>query len=391
VVTPLNTGLGSYPVSITGMLGTVPKYATALTNIARAAPASITSPTPGQISSGQSTFTWNSGIGATQYQLAVGSSVGGTNYYSASLGSAQSASVNIPSGASAAYVTLTSLTPVGWLAQSYVYGVPSVLASSVMSLGAISVRPNAPAVTIASPMPSDTITGCSAPVGVTPVIAGVAGSQTVSFTASSAAQLGTTNIACSTAASKTLTADLDVEEFNMISGVTVMQTGPGTYHVSIPGWFGNQGGSLYIFGNGASISPSQYGSGDQDDIEVDITVQDGVCGSDAIEIVPNEYLDPDDGPQSLEADLYLCPDVASPTYTINGQVTVSGSGQGLQGVSISVNDSSGNFACLSSTDTNGNYSCTVNNTGLYTVTPSLPPYWFGPPNRTIIRTRSQTS
>src|SRR5580692_6320185 len=186
------------------MLGTVPKYATALINIAPAAPASIISPVPGQISSGQSTFTWNSGIGATQYTLAVGSSQGGTNYYSANLGAAQSAAVNIPSGASVAYVTLQSLTPIGWLAQSYVYAIPTVPAGTTMALGTIGVQPNASPVTIASPMPNDTITGCSAPVGVTPLIAGSPGSQTVTFSASSLAQLGRTAIACSTLASNTL-------------------------------------------------------------------------------------------------------------------------------------------------------------------------------------------
>jgi hypothetical protein len=39
VGTSSNTGLGSYSVSITGMLGTLPTYATALTNVAQAAPA----------------------------------------------------------------------------------------------------------------------------------------------------------------------------------------------------------------------------------------------------------------------------------------------------------------------------------------------------------------
>src|SRR5580658_6171957 len=106
VATSSYTGLGSYPVSITGMLGTVPKYATAFTNIAQAAPASIISPTPGALPAGQNTFTftWNSGIGATQYSLAVGYSASAANC--SSLSSAQSSTVTLASEATPRYVTL---------------------------------------------------------------------------------------------------------------------------------------------------------------------------------------------------------------------------------------------------------------------------------------------
>ncbi len=324
VATSLNSGSGSYPVSITGMLGTVPKYATALTNIAQAAPASIISPVPGQISSGQSTFTWNSGIGATQYQLTVGSSAGGTNYYSASLGSAQSASVNIPSTASAAYVTLSSLTPVGWLAQSYVYGVPAAL-GSVMQLGAISLQPGAPPVTISSPVPSDTITGCSVPsTGVTAVIAGAAGSQTVTFTASATAQLGTTtNIACSTAALNTLALTANIETYaDGITGVQTTSNGGGSYTVWISGFgFGDNDD------NGASVNlyndhgPVTYGfSWNPYDVEIDMSIPDGVCSTTLIDLDPDGSEDPDGfAPAPLSASVPLCPDVASPTPTLEIQ------------------------------------------------------------------------
>jgi uncharacterized repeat protein (TIGR01451 family) len=308
VATSSNTGLGTYSVNITGMLGTVPQYATALTNIAQAAPASIIGPTPGALSSGQSTFTWNSGIGATQYQLTVGSSVGGTNYYSASLGSAQSASVNIPSGASAAYVTLTSLTPVGWLAQSYVYGVPAAL-GSVMQLGAISLQPSAPPVTISSPVPSDTITGCSVPsAGVTAVIAGAAGSQTVTFTASATAQLGTTNIACSTAARNTLQLTADVETY--ADGITGVQTtsngGGGSYTVSISGFGFSDDGDVYLENSSGQVT---YGSSwnPNNDVEIDMSIPDGVCSTTFIELDPDGSDDPEGfAPAPLFASVELC-------------------------------------------------------------------------------------
>ena len=302
------------------MLGTVPKYATALANIAQTAPASIISPTPGQVPSGQSTFTWNSGNGATQYQLTVGSSVGGTNYYSASLGSAQSASVNIPSSASAAYVTLSSLTPVGWLAQSYVYGVPAALgsvmqlcATSLQPICAISLQPSAPPVTISSPVPGDTITGCSVPAGVTAAIAGSAGSQTVAFTASAMAQIGTTNIACSTAAANTLLGNMEIEgDSDGIDYILAPQTGPGRYHLSIYGYgFGDNAGSLYIGGAASNYYVTSWTDGD---IEADLTVPDGVCGSYPIEIQPaGDPDDPEDfAPGPVYSPLGLCPDVVSP-------------------------------------------------------------------------------
>jgi len=182
-------------------------------------------------------------------------------------------------------------------------------------LGAIAMQPNGPPVTIASPLPNDTITGCSAPAGVTAVIAGTAGSQTVTFTASTAAQYGTTNIACSTAASNTLQAAMDVgDDYYGIGDITTTQTGPGMYHLSISGYgFGDDQGSFYFGGGQTSYTLDSWTN---IGIEADVNVPDGVCGSYGIVIDPSEFSDPllinDFGPQPLEASVPLCPDVANP-------------------------------------------------------------------------------
>ena len=320
-----------------------------------AVPASIISPVPGQLSSGQNTFTWNSGMGGTQYTLAAGSSPGGTNYYSANLGTAQSAVVNIPSGASAAYVTLQTLTPASWLTQSYEYAIPTVPTGTTVSLGTISIQPNAAPVTVPSPLPNDTIIACSAPVGVMSLIAGSPGNQPVTFSASSVAQLGTTAIACSTLASNTLTGDMDLEEINYLAGsVTTTQVGFGVYQVSIAGWFGDQGGDVYVSGNQNPVLTNlQY---TQTDIEFVLTENDGVCGSTAVEIQPNDFDPSDDGtPEDLDADLYLCPDVAAPTYSIQGTV-VSASGKPIQGITIAAETNGSGAFFSSTTQADGTYS-----------------------------------
>ena len=69
---------------------------------------------------------------------------------------------------------------------------------------------------------------------------------------------------------------------------------------------------------------------------------------------------------------------AVPTYTISGQVTLSGSG--LSGVTMTL---SGSQSGSTTTDTSGNYSFTVPGSGSYTITPSWASYTFTPPSKTF--------
>jgi hypothetical protein len=123
VAVPLNAGLGTYAVPITGMLGTVPRYALATLMIGAASPAGILAPPPGSIlSSTPVTFTWSMGSGVSQYQLNLGSAPGAADYYSGSFNS-QSATVPVPvqNQQTTFYATLQSLISGAWQSQSYSY------------------------------------------------------------------------------------------------------------------------------------------------------------------------------------------------------------------------------------------------------------------------------
>jgi len=218
-----------------------------------------------------------------------------------------------------AYVTLSSVTPAGCLAQSYVYFVPSVPNGSMISLGAIAMQPNGPPVTIASPLPNDTITGCSAPAGVTAVVAGAAGAQTVSFTPSAAAQAGIAG--CSTAGLKTIEIPMIETLADGINFITTTQTGPGTYQLTISGFGFGDGGNFYF--NGDTYAPNWSLT----QLEVGIGAPDGVCGSYPFAIYPDNLFDDDDpdgsGPEQLEGSLELCPDVAAPLPSLQILSTTS--------------------------------------------------------------------
>jgi len=106
----------------------------------------ITTPTSGSTLSGSSvTFNWTAGAGASAYWLVVGSTAGGTNYYSSEL-SGLTATVNaLPTNGSTIYATLYSLIGGAWVPNAYTYTAVSAAAGGI----------------ITAPTPSSTLSGSS--------------------------------------------------------------------------------------------------------------------------------------------------------------------------------------------------------------------------------------
>jgi hypothetical protein len=95
-------------------------YTAAPGNIA----AVVQTPAPNSTLAGTSvTFTWNTGTGAAEYWLEVGTTPGGAQRYNASTGTTTSATVNnLPTGGVPIYVRLsTRFTTGGWASNSYTY------------------------------------------------------------------------------------------------------------------------------------------------------------------------------------------------------------------------------------------------------------------------------
>jgi predicted extracellular nuclease len=91
---------------------------------AQAGPAVLTSPTPGTTLAGTTvTFGWSAGSTALEYWLDVGTTLGGTQIYSAPQGTGLSATVSgLPSGGVPVYVRLWSRLPkLGWTYNEYTY------------------------------------------------------------------------------------------------------------------------------------------------------------------------------------------------------------------------------------------------------------------------------
>ena len=112
----------------------------------------ITTPAPGSTLSGSSvTFGWTAGAGASAYWLVVGSTAGGTNYYSSEL-SGLTATVNgLPTNGSTIYVTLYSLIGGAWVPNAYTYTALSAAAGGA----------------ITTPAPSSILSGSSVTFGWT--------------------------------------------------------------------------------------------------------------------------------------------------------------------------------------------------------------------------------
>jgi sugar lactone lactonase YvrE len=96
----------------------------------------LTTPTPGSTFSGSSvTFDWTAGLGASNYWLDVGSTVGGNQYYqSQPLGNVLTVTVNnLPTNGSPVYVTLYTFAGGQWLSTGYTYTAYNINAPSPLS------------------------------------------------------------------------------------------------------------------------------------------------------------------------------------------------------------------------------------------------------------------
>lgn len=93
------------------------------TAAATSAPSTITTPAAGStLTSSSATFSWTAGTGVTERYLAVGSSLGASNYYAGYQGGALSRTVStLPTNGSAVFVRLMSWIADGWQTQDYTY------------------------------------------------------------------------------------------------------------------------------------------------------------------------------------------------------------------------------------------------------------------------------
>jgi Pro-kumamolisin, activation domain len=107
--------------------------------------ATMSTPVPGNTLTGSSqTFTWTTGTGVTLYDLDIGSTAGGTQYYSAQTTSTSAAVTGLPTNGSTIYVTLYSKIEGTFVSNSYTY----TAASSMLAQ-------------MTSPTPSTTLPGSS--------------------------------------------------------------------------------------------------------------------------------------------------------------------------------------------------------------------------------------
>ena len=85
--------------------------------------AELLSPAPGSVITPTLTFTWSAGLGATQYQLSVGTTGVGSHYIAdQNTGSATTLTVNdVPNAGTILYVRLWSLLAGVWQYTDYVY------------------------------------------------------------------------------------------------------------------------------------------------------------------------------------------------------------------------------------------------------------------------------
>ena len=153
VATTSATPLGTFPITVSGQSGSNTHTTMVFLTVGAATPATMISPAPGSnLTTSSRTFLWNPGTGATQYQFAVGSTPGGSDYYSTTLGASvnaycfdgtfrcQSATVNnLPIGSQPQnlYARLGSLVSGTWQFRDYSY----TSAQAPPSVGSASLRP----------------------------------------------------------------------------------------------------------------------------------------------------------------------------------------------------------------------------------------------------------
>jgi hypothetical protein len=117
------TQLGAFPLIVTAQNGTRSYNTSVMLTVASASAASMISPAPGAIlTTSSAPFAWDSGMGASQYQLTLGSTPGGSNYFQMNTGTARSATAQLPTSG-AVYATLGSKVNDTWQNQSYSYSI----------------------------------------------------------------------------------------------------------------------------------------------------------------------------------------------------------------------------------------------------------------------------
>jgi len=118
--------LGILPATILGTAGPLIASTSAVLNVVAAAPASMISPTSGALlPNPAATFMWDAGSGVSEYQFALGSSPGGSDYYFANTGFNRSSTVSISSNGQALYGTLSSLIGGTWQSRAYTFSTAS--------------------------------------------------------------------------------------------------------------------------------------------------------------------------------------------------------------------------------------------------------------------------
>lgn len=106
---------GTFPIAVTALGSSQSATAYVVLNVAQPFPAGLLTPPPGAfLGGGSTTFTWDAGVGATAYQLLVGSGPGASDIYAGGQTTQQSATVNLPSTPMLVYVTLESLCGGVW-------------------------------------------------------------------------------------------------------------------------------------------------------------------------------------------------------------------------------------------------------------------------------------
>jgi hypothetical protein len=112
-ITPSATSAtGNFPIAISAQGSSQLFSANVLLVVGQPSPANLISPPPGAIvTGGNVTFSWDAGVGATQYTLTIGSQPGLSDIYAGSATSAQSATFTLSTTAAVIYVTLASNCP----------------------------------------------------------------------------------------------------------------------------------------------------------------------------------------------------------------------------------------------------------------------------------------
>lgn len=359
---------GAYTISLTAAANGVSIGASISVVIATLSPAAIVSPVPGYIAPGPWTFTWNSGVGATEYIFSIsgaGFSFGPTTTSGQSINVA-----NIPAIASPVTITLQSLIGGVWEIQTYLYSLQTTPAP--LSLGTLRLRKNGQPVTINSPPSgSDTITGCSGIAGGSTSIlqTGFATpQQAISFSAGPTSPIGANPFSCTSQQGVTMAGILGVDDdpdFTITSSTQDLNTGAWTFVLTadFQDGFGDDG---YVQMPGAQITTS-WGEN-----QITVTAQVPSCNTYDIKVVladPGEFsvLEGDGPPEADATTPEVCP-LSMPTpsgFTISGVVLAS-NGKPLKGVTVSLSGSNlplGGPLPTAQTDGNGNYSLSATPVG----------------------------